>query len=668
MKNNNRVRVLLVEDNLTDQLSFKHYIKTQQPNYECAIAGSVAQALAVLENTQDFDIVLVDHDLGDGTAFDVLPVIPHSMPFIVITGSNDVGTAIKAMKSGASDFLIKDIEGDYLNLLPLVISNVIKAKQLEIELENYKEDLEFRVAERTKELSAEIQQRKQAENKIRVSEQRWQFALESAQSGVWEWDFVTNETTYSPNGLKILGFKEDEANNRFADWEKRVHPDDLEGCLAMANEHIVGGTPYYENTYRLLFDDGQYRWLLARGKVIEWSAEHQPLKLIGTIEDITARLQKEEIFNRSQKMDALGKLTGGIAHDYNNMLGIILGYSELLMAKVKGQVKLEEYVNQITRSAERGSELTQRLLSFSKHKKSAAETVDINALMFDHKNMLEKILTSRIILELDLGVGLWNVNLDSGDLENVIINVCINAMHAVESTGTLTIQTSNEQMGGHDTRKLKLEAGDYVRLGISDTGCGMSDKTLEKIFDPFFSTKGEYGTGLGLSQVYGFIERSNGAIDVSSTVGVGSQFVMYFPRFNALKKIKQEDQKQSIKNSKNKTILIVDDEPALLELTEEILLGNGYKVFCAAEAEQALSILTSESIDLMVSDVIMPGMDGYQLAEIVKEKFPLTRIQLASGYADESRLDILDQGLRSQLLQKPYSSRKLLEKIKGHFS
>ena len=388
-------------------------------------------------------------------------------------------------------------------------------------------------------------------------------------------------------------------------------------------------------------------------------------RFIGTCIDISLQKQQEEQLRRHQKMDALGKLTGGIAHDYNNMLGVILGYTDLLEGALSDQPKLSKYIHEIHHAGDRGARLTKKLLAFSSKKTAVTEVSNINKLLQNEQLMLEKTLTARIQLELDLADDLWLVKLDNGDLEDAILNMSINAMHAINGSGQLIFQTGNVQIDEMDSQLLQLDAGDYVLLSITDTGSGMAEKTKEKIFDPFFSTKEDKGTGLGLSQVYGFVERSDGAIKVYSEPGHGTRFTLYFPRhFGSESENQQTVIESSNDFSGKETILIVDDEPSLLNLITEILEQQGYKVFCAHSGKEALEVLEHESIDLLISDVIMPEMDGYHLAVIVQEKYPSVKIQLASGFSDDRHVDMVDDSLHQHMLAKPYHSKNLLKRIR----
>ena len=360
--------------------------------------------------------------------------------------------------------------------------------------------------------------------------------------------------------------------------------------------------------------------------------------------EIQNKLRKqEEQFRLSQKMEALGKLTGGIAHDYNNMLSVITGYAEVLEEDLKDQPKLSKYAYQIRRAGERSAKLTQKLLASSKKKPIIAENIYMNEVLQGMQHMLEKTLTARIKLIFDFDENIWPSWLDSNDFEDAILNLSINAMHAIEGNGQLTFQTQNKIIGQFDAQLLNLKAGDYVILSITDTGSGMDEAIKDNIFDPFYSTKGDKGTGLGLSQVYGFVDRSNGIIKVYSEVDHGTQFILYFPRYieGSFKKKSNKVISTTDLNG-NENILVVDDESALLELTCEILGARGYNVFSAENAKQAINILNNEHIDLLLTDVIMPDIDGYQLVSLAREINPKIKLQLISGFSDSRHVDMVD--------------------------
>jgi len=386
--------------------------------------------------------------------------------------------------------------------------------------------------------------------------------------------------------------------------------------------------------------------------------------LVAEARDATRRRLAEEHSKRSQKMDALGKLVGGIAHDYNNMLGVILGYAELLEMKCEGVTDTENYISEIIRAGERGRVLSRKMLTFSKSESSNPSSCNINKALVDLKDMLAKSLTASIKLNYNLYQHAWPVWLDIHELEDAILNLCINAKYAMPEGGTLTIETSNTYISRDEAKLLGLTANDYLKICITDTGCGMDNETKAHVFDPFFTTKGEAGNGLGLSQVFAFTERSSGVINLYTQLGEGSEFSLYFPRHTETQKASKSFDSQSAPQlTGHEQILVVDDEPALRELARQILSHFGYSVITACSGEEGLKILASQAIDLMLSDVIMPNMDGYQLARQVSKLYPSVKIQLASGFSDNRHTES-DLHLRQNMLHKPYSSKELLTSIR----
>jgi signal transduction histidine kinase/CheY-like chemotaxis protein len=372
----------------------------------------------------------------------------------------------------------------------------------------------------------------------------------------------------------------------------------------------------------------------------------------------------------SQKMEALGKLTGGISHEYNNMLGIISGYSQLIKKSVTDNSVLTEYANEIQLAGKRAAKLTGKLLACSQENSANAHAIDINMLLKRQHDMLQKTLTISINLIYTLHDDLWQVWLDGSDLEDAILNLCINAMHSMNEHGKLIIETTNESVDQKQAKELNITPGKYVLLSFTDTGCGFNEKIKEKIFDPFFTTKGEFGTGLGLSIVYSFVQNSGGGVDVDSVEGEGTQFRFYFPRYSDglvdIESKKQAPYKIAFKEKEKEkeNILLVDDEPSLLAVTSKILSSSGYNVFCAQDANGALRILKRESIHILISDVIMPNIDGYELASIVKEKYPQIKVQIVSGFAGSRNTNMVDVSLQKNILQKPVDPEDLLSRVR----
>ncbi|MCP4274033.1 MAG: bacteriohemerythrin, partial [Gammaproteobacteria bacterium] len=515
-------------------------------------------------------------------------------------------------------------------------------------------------------LCIDITSQHKSHKEILEKEQELREILDSMIDAVLSIDQNGIITTFNKAAEQLFGYSKDEVigekvNCLMPEPHNSQHDDYLNRYVKTGKKHIIGKSVEIQAIHK------NKGILPIRLSVAELPTDTTGSKrFIGTCQDIRIIKEQEELLRRSQKMDALGKLTGGIAHDYNNMLGVVLGYAEMLENKLQDQPHLAKYANQIYKAGERGAKLTKRLLSFSRHDSpTQANKVNINKLLKEQQDLLQKTLTVRIQLLLDLSEILWDVSIDQSEFEDAILNMSINAMHAMAEGGDLTISTRNKSLLPLDAIMLDLPTGDYVQLTIADTGCGIDDVTKNKLFDPFFSTKGNRGTGLGLSQVFGFVKRANGVIKVFSQLGKGSQFVLYFPRTDKDEKgsvSELEDASRDITGKEN--ILIVDDEAILLNLLSAILKPQGYTVFSAESGELALELLKKEHIDLMISDVIMPKMDGYQLATIVQKKYPHIKIQLASGYSDERQKCKFDRYLYDNLLFKPYDTAALLKRIR----
>jgi len=382
------------------------------------------------------------------------------------------------------------------------------------------------------------------------------------------------------------------------------------------------------------------------------------------VEDITERLKKESELLRTQKMEALGKLTGGIAHDFNNMLGVILGFSELLKNEInESDTKQKKYCNEIYVAAERAKKLTSKLLGFSRNAPSVTEVVDVKDVIQGMRHLLEKTLTHRISLECDFADNLWPVKLDKEALVDAVVNICINSMYAMPQGGAIKITVTNKTIPATDD---EAASGDFVEVKIDDSGEGIDEDVQKRIFEPFFTTKGEAGTGLGLSQVYGFVERSGGRINLFSKKGEGTALFLNFPRYHQEKEessVPENLQDETI-TSGNESVLLVDDEIFLLDLMEEMLSTKGYKVVRATNAESALELLKSTSVDLMISDVVMPGMDGYQLATEVEKLYPEIKIQIVSGYSEGYSDSLKNEKLHERRLMKPFETKQLLGRVR----
>ncbi len=395
--------------------------------------------------------------------------------------------------------------------------------------------------------------------------------------------------------------------------------------------------------------------------------------MVGTARDITRRKTAErekdelqKLFAQSQKMEAIGRLTGGVAHDFNNLLTIISGNLELL-DDIHADDESKGYIAVASRALARGAELTQRLLSFSRKQVLSPRTLNINLFLPEAVTLISRAMGEGVDLLFDMQEDLWLANVDPGQLENALLNLSINARDAMADSGTITISTENSRLSGHESKgEFEVRCGEYVCVSVADTGCGMSPDVVQKAFEPFFTTKriGK-GTGLGLSMVYGFIKQSNGYIFIDSAEGHGTTIRLYFPR--ALEKI-QENISSSIpfsaERAAHETILIAEDERDVLDLSRIMLAKHGYNVMTASNGAQALEILKSGThIDLLITDIVMQGgMNGRDLAKKARMLHPGLHVLFVSGYASDYLTEIsVVPG--ASFLPKPYTQSKMIQEI-----
>ena len=387
-------------------------------------------------------------------------------------------------------------------------------------------------------------------------------------------------------------------------------------------------------------------------------------RFTGSCQDLTEIKAQQAQIQRAQKMDALGKLVGGIAHDYNNMLGVILGYTSLMEMKFSDVDGLQKYIVNISQAGERARQLTKRMLAFSKQESTQAQAVDVNSLVNEQEELMTKSLTAMVKINYQLCDTPGLIWVDNSELEDTLLNLVINAKHAMPDGGRLTLTTRAVHLSSIEAGNIGLTENDYITLSVTDSGCGIDEEIIDAIFDPFFSTKGVDGTGLGLSQVYGFVERSGGTIKVYSQKGVGTEFTLYFPRYQGEERSDADiAEVKSYRQGEGQTVLVVDDEPALRRLAQEILTMAGYHVLTAKNGREAIEMLTATKFEVVLSDVIMPQIDGYQLAQHIQENYPHIKIQLATGFSSNRHSAVKDKCLKNNILHKPYRTDELLSRI-----
>lgn len=390
----------------------------------------------------------------------------------------------------------------------------------------------------------------------------------------------------------------------------------------------------------------------------------------GIIHDLTDRKRAEDALFRAQKMDAIGQLTGGMAHDFNNLLTIITGNLELLDMQLTDDGQ-RDLLREAQEAADLGAELTARLLAFARRSVLEPEKVDLNALTAKMMGLLSRTLGGSIEIKTSLADDLWIAQVDPGQLENVLLNLAVNARDAMPRGGTLIVETSNEEMDAQFAALQEgLEPGDYVRISISDSGTGMSSETRQQAFEPFFTTKGPgKGTGLGLSMVYGFAKQSGGYVTIYSEMDLGTTINLYLPRqMSAASRIDDAAARNAgaLSRGQGQLILVVEDDPRVRRLSAQRLEILGYRTVTASDGHEALAILEqNEDITLVFTDLVMPGgLSGYELAEQVRQRTPHKKILLTSGYAEDLVHGSKLGEFRIRLLRKPYKQADLAETIR----
>ena len=396
----------------------------------------------------------------------------------------------------------------------------------------------------------------------------------------------------------------------------------------------------------------------ATGKIVSY---------VSVKRDVTSQLALEEQFHQAQKMESVGRLAGGVAHDFNNMLGIILGHAELAMEQVSSDSPVHADLEEIRNAAQRSADLTRQLLAFARKQTAAPKVIDLNDNITDMIKMLRRLIGEDIDLTWMPGARLWPVKIDPAQTDQLLANLCVNARDAINGIGKIAIETKNVVI--EEARRAQhgeVTPGQYVMLAVSDDGCGMTEETLGNLFEPFFTTKrvGE-GTGLGLSTVYGIVKQNQGYIDVSSEPGRGATFRIYLPRELQSLEAKHQPLVNSMKRG-TETVLLVEDEPAILRLAKSVLERLDYKVLAASSPEKALALAERHkgAIHLLITDVVMPGMNGQQLVERIKKSMPDVKILFMSGYTSDTvaHRGILESNV--QFLQKPFSNESLARKVR----
>jgi len=511
-----------------------------------------------------------------------------------------------------------------------------------------------------------IRQRHKAEARLRASEDSLEKAQSVAHIGSWDHNLLTGRLWWSPETYRIFGYDEGRPVVSLEFFLARVHPEDCAAVLRASSEARQHGKAYSVE-HRILRPDGKERLVQQHAELIT-GRDGKAARLVGTTQDITDLRSLEGQLRHSQKLEAVGRLAGGIAHDFNNLLTAINGYCDLILDDLPAEDPMRSDLFEIRRAGERAATLTRQLLAFSRKQVLEPRVINLNTIVAGMDNMLRRLLGEDIELHTHFEPDLGLVKADPGQLEQVILNLAVNARDAMPNGGKLTIETSNAVLDEDYARKHQsIVPGSYTLLAVSDTGCGMDSETQAHLFEPFFTTKDlGKGTGLGLSMVYGIVKQSGGSIWVYSEPNQGSTFKIYLPSLQETREADATLEPPEKLADGSETVLVVEDESAVRSFTRMVLQRSGYRVIEASNGEEALSRSRAHpgEIQLLVTDMVMPGMGGRQVAEALERQRPRVRVLYLSGYTENAIGQRGALGSELPFLQKPFTMEALLHKVR----
>ena len=502
--------------------------------------------------------------------------------------------------------------------------------------------------------------------RLSAAEQRYRRLAENAPDIVFRYELSppARFVYVNPTVAAVTGYAPEEF---YADPDlalKITHPEDRGLMETLLRGGYASGSTI---TMRYLHKNGKVLWIEQRIMFVR-DSEGQLLGIDGIARDISERRQLEEQLRQSQKMEAIGRLAGGVAHDFNNLLVVINGYSDLILNEYEVASPIREKLTAVRKAGEHAAALTRQLLAFSRRQLVNPQVIDINSVVESNAKILRRIIGEDIELFAVLDPDVKSIKADSSQIEQILMNLAVNARDAMAQGGTLTIKTGNVRLDESDANEdFPISAGDYVMLEMSDTGSGMDAATKSQIFDPFFTTKEVgRGTGLGLSIVYGIVKQSDGYIRVDSEPGKGASFKVCFPRVGDARAVSAPASISASSPRGSETILIVEDDSGVRQLVSTVLQSAGYQVLECGNGDEALLMFRENEnrVGLVLTDLVMPEMSGVVLADKLKAINPLIRVLYMSGYADDAviRHGYLDTG--NPFIQKPFSAAKLLEVVR----
>lgn len=638
------IRLLLIEDDEQDAELIRMALEEGEFELSWSRVESEAELRSALAKST-WDLIISDFAMPgfDGlNAFRIVQELRLDIPFIYVSGALGEERAVAAMRAGARDYILKG----NLSRLAVAVRRELSASKIK-------------------------QSERRLEANSRQEQRRLEIAVEASGAGIFEWRKGDLAPHISFRLREILGITEDQIPTlvEAASWaEERLHPEDRPEAIEEFRSFLDGDTERLSLEARVKHMSGTWIDLAVFAKAVVRSKSRKASHVIGVLMDVTDRRLLEEQLRHAQKMDAIGRLAGGVAHDFNNLLTAILSFTRFAMNSLEQDSRPYQDMEEVLKAGKRAEALTGQLLAFSRRKPISPQVVDVNDLITNLEKMLARLVGEAIRLETHLDPKIGSIRMDPGSLEQVIVNLAVNARDAMPTGGRLCIQTTNVVYDEEATNgePHQLPKGRCVEIRVSDEGTGMDDGTLQRIFEPFFTTKDVgSGTGLGLATCYGIVQQAGGSISVESQLGEGSTFRVTLPTtIEGTRALDSEPPSQRVRG--RETVLVVEDEEPLRRLTVRTLAELGYRVIQAKNGADALASYgaVATEIDLLVTDVIMPEVGGPTLAKRLLERNPKLRVLFVSGYAPAKMENdgLLDLGVT--LLEKPFTPEQLASYVR----
>jgi PAS domain S-box-containing protein len=510
----------------------------------------------------------------------------------------------------------------------------------------------------------DISRRKQAEEDFRISNERFLLVTQATNDVIWDWDLVDHTLWWNENFKTLFGYDAADVEPGPEAWTSRIHPEDSDSVISSIHAVLEGTEKSWVSEYRFLHRDGHAVTIIDRGSVIR-DDSGRAIRMVGSMLDVSPQRELESRLRQAQKLEAIGQLTGGIAHDFNNLLTVILGSAELLCDELESGQQPHILAEMIATAAQRGADLTSRLLAFGRKQPLQPRVLELGALIAGMEAMLHRTLGEHIEILVVCPAILWTAKIDQTLLEAAILNLAINARDAMSHGGRLTIEIANSTLDETQAAEADMAPGQYVVLTVSDTGQGIAPAVLPNVFEPFFTTKDVgKGSGLGLSMVHGFVKQSGGHVRLQSEIGHGTSVALYFPRSLQTSMAPPEPTARQAPRHGEELILVVEDDALVRRHLSGLLEELGYRVLQANAGAPAIELIEANpEITLLFTDIVIPGgMNGSDLAKKALQLRPDLKVLFTSGYSEIAIDGRLDPGI--ELLSKPYTRDQLAARLR----